>query len=611
MISLAHSLAVSRMSIIESDCIMKQRLSKETFFDKGNDSKLQEEYISGTNHYDYLTGLPGITYYFSLEDIGRRKNLENGDHSAIIYFNLHGMKDFNRKYGFSEGDNLILSLSHVLVKHFGLKHCGRFGADHFSAFAKAEGIEETLDAVFREFKEMNGSKALPVMAGIYLDEIEDVNASMACDRAKLASEELKNISHSAYRYFDLKMLEKERRRQYIIDNLDKAIEERWIQVYYQPIFRVVNGQVCEEECLARWIDPEKGMISPAEFIPLLEETGLVYKLDLCMIEQVLEKMNRFASRNLAVVPESVNISRSDFDSCDIVEEIRRRVDEAGIERSKFHIEITESVIGKDFNYIKSQIERFQELGFQVWMDDFGSGYSSLDVLQNIKFDLIKLDMRFIQQYNNNKSGGSAVIITEVMKMIAGLGADTLCEGVETEEQLEFLREVGCNKVQGFYLGKPASEEEIIRRYEAWVRFEMEDPVEREYYSTIGRFNLNDPAAVNKTDSEILAHYMDTIPVVILELGEESAKLMRCNQSGKRFMQHFTDEPVRNIILPFSDHPEFIYEIRQFAKKQEWTRISDKLQDGTEVECFVRWVAENPKNGRRSVAIIILAIAANE
>ena len=159
-----------------------------------------------------------------------------------------------------------------------------------------------------------------------------------------------------------------------------------------------------------------------------------------MLERILEHIKTKEAEGLYIVPHSINLSRCDFDACDMVEEIRRRVDQAGIRRDRISIEITESVIGSDFDYIKTQIERFQALGFPVWMDDFGSGYSSLDVLQSIKFDLIKFDMGFLRRLDENEDG--KIILTELMKMASALGVDTICEGVETEEQMHFLQEIG-------------------------------------------------------------------------------------------------------------------------------------------------------------------------
>ena len=252
------------------------------------------------------------------------------------------------------------------------------------------------------------------------------------------------------------------RVRYIISHLDQALEERWIKVYYQPITGAKSGKICDAECLSRWDDPEIGFMSPAYFIPILETARLIYKLDIYVLERILEKIKAQMAEGLPIVPHSINLSRSDFESCDIVEEIRRRVDDAGIARDRITIEITESMVGSDFDFMKAQTERFRELGFKVWMDDFGSGYSALDVLQDIRFDLLKFDMRFMQRFEEGDE--SRIILTELIHMAGKLGIDTLCEGVETEEQAEFLREAGCGRLQGYYFSKPVPYEVIIERF---------------------------------------------------------------------------------------------------------------------------------------------------
>ncbi len=167
------------------------------------------------------------------------------------------------------------------------------------------------------------------------------------------------------------------------------------------------------------------------------------------------------------MPHSINLSRSDFDMCDIVEEVRRRVDDSGLPRNIITIEITESAIGSDFDFMKQEIARFQQLGFPVWMDDFGSGYSSLDVLQSIKFDLIKFDMIFMKKLDDGESG--KIVLSELMRMATSLGVDTVCEGVETKEQQRFLQEIGCSKLQGYYYTKPIPLESILERYEKGIQ----------------------------------------------------------------------------------------------------------------------------------------------
>jgi EAL domain-containing protein (putative c-di-GMP-specific phosphodiesterase class I) len=193
---------------------------------------------------------------------------------------------------------------------------------------------------------------------------------------------------------------------------------------------------------------------------------------LYVLEQVLEKMKKQAETGISVVPQSVNLSRMDFESCDIVEEIRRRVDAAGFDRGMITVEITESVIGRDFDFMKEQVARFRALGFPVWMDDFGSGYSSLDVLQQIHFDVIKFDMRFMEHFDSDEA---KIILTELMKMAIGLGTETVCEGVETKEQVEFLREIGCTRIQGYYYSRPLPFEEIVSLFGKGTALEYENP----------------------------------------------------------------------------------------------------------------------------------------
>jgi EAL domain-containing protein (putative c-di-GMP-specific phosphodiesterase class I) len=171
-----------------------------------------------------------------------------------------------------------------------------------------------------------------------------------------------------------------------------------------------------------------------------------------VLEQVLKKIRSRMSAKEEIVPQSINLSRSDFETCDIVEEIRKRVDDAGVERNMISVEITEGIIGENFDYMKEQISRFQDLGFKVWMDDFGSGYSSLNVLHSISFDLIKFDQNFTKKLLEEERG--RIIMKDMMKMAESLQVDTICEGVETKEQALFLREIGCSKQQGYYYGKP-------------------------------------------------------------------------------------------------------------------------------------------------------------
>lgn len=576
-------------------------------------SALHEESIVRTSRYDFLTGLPSMTHFFELAVERRNEIRQSGGIPALLYMDFHGMKHFNLKYGYAEGDKLLVAFSRCLAGMFGHEACSRFEADHFVAVTELEGIEKKLQRLFDEARLLNESRSLPVHVGIYPQQGRSVIVTMACDRAKFACDALRSSYTSDYNFYSQDMRDERERREYIVENLDRAIEEKWSQVYYQPIVRAVNGRVCDEEALSRWIDPEFGFLSPAEFIPTLEEAGLIYKLDLYVVDQVLEKLRMQEEAGLFIVPQSVNLSRSDFDACDIVEEIRRRVDDAGVSRDKITIEITESVVGSDFEFMKDQIERFKELGFPVWMDDFGSGYSSLDVLQSIRFSLLKFDMSFMKKLDENEGAGK-IVLTELMRMATALGIETVCEGVETKEQVQFLREIGCSKLQGFYYQKPIPMEKILERYEKGIQIGFENPQSASYYEQIGRVNLYDLAVISNEKDYVLQNFFNTIPMGIMEVTDDKITFIRTNQSCREFLLRFFDfNPLMEERPEFDTlHDEqaanFVKHVRLCCTEKNRAFFDDELPDGSIGHVFVRKVGQNPVTGTYAAVIAVLSVS---
>ncbi|MBQ7583234.1 MAG: EAL domain-containing protein [Lachnospiraceae bacterium] len=573
------------------------------------DTELDERFRE--MNYDNLTGLPSMNYFFKLAENGRRSMHEKGIDSALAFINLSGMKYYNKRFGFAEGDVLIKELASVIGETFGEENSSRFGQDHFAVFTEAEGLEQKLKNLFRKAKKINGGKNLPVRVGIYPDSMGLVETSLACDRAKIAGAAKRDDNDSYYVYYDNKMLSRELNRQYIVDNIDRAISENWIKAFYQPIVRATNRKTCDEEALARWIDPEKGMMSPADFIPILEDTRLIYKVDLHIVDIILERMKNQANKGLQVVPISVNLSRTDFETCDIVAEINNRVEAAGISKDFITIEITESVIGENFDFMKEQIERFQKLGFAVWMDDFGSGYSSLDLLQEMQFDLIKFDMRFMRQFDNNPR--SRVVLTELMRMAQSLGIETVCEGVETLEQADFLSEIGCTRLQGYYFGKPMPLGEIMEMHAGKADgLEVEKTDEAEYYRLLGAVNLYDLSSVSSGDTETSKYYFDTLPMAVVEYGGGILKVIRCNRSYREFVNRFfvINE---DRFTDFSGSADkdlgsgIISAIECCHEDGNRTFITDKLSDGATLHGMVKKITDSPVPGVSAYTVIVLDI----
>ena len=572
---------------------------------------LREQSMLSDSKYDYLTGLPTMTYFFELAEAGKKAILQNGGLPMLLYIDFSGMRFFNTKHGFAVGDQMLRAFAKVIAPAFGSENCCHIGGDHFAAVTEEAGLEDRLKGIFHEFGSMYDGTTPPVHVGIYPHQIADVPTSTACDRAKLACSRLKGSYASAFYYYSDELQKESYQKQYILENLDIAIREKWIQVYVQPIIRAVSGKVCDLEALARWIDPEKGVLSPAAFIPELEEAGQIYKLDLYMIDRVLELIRAQRDAGIPVLPHSVNLSRSDFDACDIVEEIRKRVDAAGVDRDRITIEITESVIGSDFAFMKTQVERFQSLGFAVWMDDYGSGYSSPDILQSIRFDLLKFDMSFMRKLNEGDKG--KIILTELMRMASSLGLDTVCEGVETEEQVRFLQEIGCSKLQGYYFGRPVPFQTIRELSLNHTNREDENPGESEYYGSISRVNLYDLGAIAGGNESAMQNTFSTIPIAILEVKEGKARYIRSNRSYQEFIGRFFHI---DMLASLSDYieasagygPAFIDAVRQCCHTGKSTFFDEKMPDGTVIHAFARYINDNPVTGSKAVAIVILSIS---
>ena len=592
------------------DKVNENRMSRATE-DKVDEKFREISFVREMNH-DELTGLPGMTAFLELAEKGRREMHEKGATSALVYFNLSGMKYYNKRYGFAEGNVLLREFGGHLTRIFGKERSSRLAQDNFAAFAENDGLEDKLRELFASSKKINNRRSLPVKAGIYLDSMGMVEAPIAFDRAKTAGESInKDDKESHFCYFDNKMLEKELNRQYIIDNLDRAISENWVKAFYQPIIRAAGRKVCDEEALARWIDPVKGMMSPGDFIPVLEDTKLIYKVDLHIVDIIIERLKKQEAAGYKTVPISVNLSRTDFESCDIVEEINNRVEAAGISRNLLTIEITESVVGENFEFMKEQIDRFRELGFKIWMDDFGSGYSSLDLLQEMQFDLIKFDMRFMRQFDNNKR--SRIVLSELMRMAQSLGIETVCEGVETAEQADFLTETGCTRLQGYYFSKPVPLEEEMKRYSGKEDdLGIENTDEAKYYKALGSVNMFDLSSVSADDTESSKDYYDSLPMGIIEYNGREIKVIRSNKSYMEFLGRFFSEKreeMTDSVKEAKGDPEadFIRAIKECMRDGNRVFLDERMEDGTTVHVMLKMIAENPAIGISAFVVAVLDI----
>ncbi|MCR5273408.1 MAG: EAL domain-containing protein [Lachnospiraceae bacterium] len=402
------------------------------------------------SYYDALTELPNMNYFMELTSIALENSREENRKLTVCALNLCGLKSYNSRYGLEEGDNLICMTADIIRKYFSNENASRFGEDRFFFYEYADEIEKKLYRLFEDMKKANNGRTLPVRVGIYVFDDTTSDVSNACDNARIAADWNRNNYTSRYTYFDDQMHEAVKNKSYVINNLNRAVRENHIKVYYQPQIRLLNGKVYGAEALARWDDPEYGFLMPNIFIPILEDANLTYKLDIYVIKQVVAQLKTLLEKGVWPVPVSFNLSRTDFKFMDPAKFIRKIADDNAIPHELLRIEITESTVMEDPEGITEQIKRFHEFGFEVLMDDFGSGYSSLNTLRDFDFDEIKIDKGFIKNFDDR----GKEIVKSIILMAKKLGIHTLMEGVETEEQIEFLQELGCEIIQGYYYSCP-------------------------------------------------------------------------------------------------------------------------------------------------------------
>lgn len=408
-----------------------------------------------------LTGLPSLSYFIARCDDVFGHLIDYDRQPVMVYFNILRLREFNDRFGYQEGDELIRYTAMLLKEIFPDRHMCYISSARFAILCYLSEAEEAVRPIRDALSRYNPSYEVRFNAGAAACSLREA-AMSSLDKAKRAQESIQQGSQEYLHVYDTKMDEDFQFRQYIIGHVEDAVENGWLKVYYQPIVRAATGEICNEEALSRWDDPEYGFLSPGRFVPILEKNRLSHILDLFVIRKALQDCRRRMELGVPVVPVSVNLSRCDLGRPDIVREIASMVDDAGFPRSQIRIEITESSFVEDETLLSEVIASFRSSGFEVWIDDFGSEYSTLNMLQDLDFDLIKIDMQFMRHFE--EGGKNRIIVSDIIDMARRMGITTLIEGVEDEESFEALREMGGDKIQGYLFGKPDALENIIQRH---------------------------------------------------------------------------------------------------------------------------------------------------
>lgn len=448
-------------------------VDQNEYLNRSSNSLAEAEILSANHDIDPLTGLFNMSFFYQKVQMvlsspeGRRKDY------SIIHFDIPHFKLYNERLGFRMGDDLLCNVASVLRRTFSDGVVARFSDDHFVVFTpgKRDAVIKKVESVNSELLRCEDvNKKVRIKAGIYCINDRRAEVGLACDHARLACNSIKRRHDINYCIYDEMMRDRLRKQQYVIDHIDKAIENGFIKVFYQPVVRVRTKEICGYEALVRWEAPEIGLLSPADFVETLEQYHLIHFIDQYVVRQVCEDYCELIKAGEPVVPVSINISRLDFELCDIVSVIEDTRAAYDVPRNMLDIEVTESALNDNIGHIRAECDRLKEMGYHIWLDDFGSGYSSLNVLADYDFDVLKMDLVFLRSREKNPKSG------QLMRYIIDGARDMvllpLCEGVETEEQFEFLKEAGCEYAQGYYFSKPMPLEES-RMYTQWKGLKWE------------------------------------------------------------------------------------------------------------------------------------------
>lgn len=483
--------------------------------------------LNNVMNYDPLTEIYSKNKFFSASKALLKDNPDK--QFAFLRLDIDRFKLINSFFGTAYGDRLLKRVAKRIRDFAKTTECctfGRIDADVFGIFTPYQGKEETvkqIEQAVEDMKKLSASYNIMIVYGVYVVTDRSLPISFMCDRAALAAKTVKGHYMKSYAFYDDKMRLSLENEQNIINEMSDALENHEFVPYYQPKYDVKTNKPVGAEALAMWIHPTKGFISPGVFIPIFEKNGFISKLDFYIWECVCKQLKEWKDKGVPLFPVSVNVSRVNLYNPNLSKIIIELTKKYDVAPKYFNIEITESVYTDDNVMIDDITSQLRNNGFTILMDDFGSGYSSLNVLKDVQVDMLKMDMMFM--FKAKYDGRAETIISSVIRMAKWLNIPVIAEGVDKAEQVEFLKSVGCDYIQGFYYSKPLPAAD----YEKLISDQEEQPVPENGTS------VND---LLWGKSGGLLAYIDSIdqPATIYECFPNGTVVMVC--SNKAFSQKY-------------------------------------------------------------------------
>lgn len=421
-----------------------------------------EETCDGKQDLDRLTGLlnrDGFSAWIRNHKAIFSKR--GSERYMVVYFDVLRLKVVNDMFGMEEGDRLLQHIGTLVADAVKGHGAGcRLDSDRFVFIAKCqtEEMSSFVDTLLDRISDFDLPFEIVCNAGIYVLNSNIHSVDSLIDRAIMAQASIKGNYTRRYAYYTEELRRNLLSEQEITGMMKAGLENGEFIIYYQPQYNHSTGMLVGAEALVRWKHPEKGLIPPGLFISVFEKNGFITNLDLYVFEKVCQFLSKCLEQQITVVPISTNLTRYDIFTPNFIEKLEEMRERYNVPSKYIRIEITESAALGNSRFINEAVKKLHSYGYVVEMDDFGSGYSSLNILKDIDFDIIKLDMKFLES-KQDKTNRGGTILSSVVRMVNWLGLPIIAEGVETVKQADFLKSIGCDYIQGYLYSKPLPEEE--------------------------------------------------------------------------------------------------------------------------------------------------------
>ncbi|MDD2972930.1 MAG: EAL domain-containing protein [Lachnospiraceae bacterium] len=515
---------------------------------------------------DELTGLYNKQFFLQRVEQELRDNPER--RYDLFSIGIERFKLINDTYGIHQGDKVLQHIAGLMQEvNSKVGICGRFSSDSFFMLYEHQEqySNEDFKIWFDRVNEFPIEMDIKIHCGIYMIHNDKIPIIAMCDRAQLAADKNRGKYDEHFYIYDESLREKLLEEQYIISNMQAALKEKQFHVYYQPKYDLNTEMIVGAEALVRWIHPEKGFVSPGAFIPVFEKNGFVTQMDEYVWETACRDIRRWIDNGYSPIAISVNVSRADIYNPKLTDTLLNLVAKYKIPMRYLHLEITESAYTENPEQIITVVGRLRELGFRIEMDDFGSGYSSLNMLADMPVDVLKLDMGFIQSETKKTSGKG--ILSFVISLAKWLNLAVVAEGVETKDQILALRSMDCNYVQGFYYAKPMDSENFEELIQHTKTSEMvctsqtgtEYITERKREDTLadGRVMLVvDDIEINR--AALAATFMEDYVIQESENGKEAWEYLQDNYEK-------VDIIMLDLLMPVMDGFQLLQRIKDWDK----------------------------------------------